>query len=262
MKSFSTTVKVLSERFLADYVRMKALRAVSRSEGALRVHVLPNIGDMLVDQLRREHVRDLLKKVMTRSPRGNGSWDRPRGGKEAARTVLSVLRKMISWGRSEELLKRPDNTASGMESSLPKKRQKDRVLSTNEARIVWQAAETLGYPFGPAYQLVMLTGCRTGEWARSLWPWIDFTTDLLVIPADRYKSDHVHVVPLVVRAVEILNSVQKNSRGRSGDYIFSGTDGAKPLTSWTKAQERMKHAVCAISGEQLIKCPDSVVSGR
>jgi hypothetical protein len=136
------TVKALSERFLSEYVQMRELRAVLKYAGALRVHVIPRIGDVLADTLSREQVCELLRKVMIRVPRKNGPRDRRRGGKEAARTVLAVLRKMISWGISEELLRRRDNAASGMESNLPKKRKKERVLSLDEARIVWRAAET------------------------------------------------------------------------------------------------------------------------
>jgi integrase len=246
------TIKALCERFLTDYVRMKQLRAFIKYEGALRVHVVPRIGDVLADTLTRGQVRELLKSVMVRVPRKSGPRDRWRGGKEAARTVLSVLRKMIAWGTREELLRRKDNPASGMEANLPKKRKKDRVLSLDEARIVWQAAQTLGYPFGPAYQLILLTGCRPGEWARAQRPWIDLKQRLCVIPAERYKSDHVHVVPLVEEAMTILERALRSFRGASGDYIFSGTDGRKPLAGWPKAQERMMRAMCAVSGERAV----------
>jgi integrase len=244
------TIQALSERFLSDYVRMKELRAFIKYEGALRVHVVPRVGGVLADTLSREEVRGLLKRVMVRVPRTDRPRARPRGGKEAARTVLAVLRKMISWGIAEELLRRKDNPASGMESNLPKKRKKERVLSLEEARIVWRAAETLGYPFGPAYRLILLTGCRPGEWARARRPWIDLKQALCVIPAERYKSDHVHVVPLVAEAVAILDEVLAIFRGQSGDYIFSGTDGRRPLAGWPRAQARMMRAMCAVSGER------------
>lgn len=86
---------------------------------------------------------------------------------------MGVLRKMINWGIRERLLKRVDNPVAGMEDNLPKKRSKERVLSLDEARIVWHAAGTLGYPFGPLYRLILLTGCRPGEWARCRSSYID-----------------------------------------------------------------------------------------
>jgi integrase len=187
---------------------------------------------------------------MVRTPRDSSSKSRPRGGKEAARSVVAVLRKMINWGIRERLLKRTDNPLTGMEDNLPKKKRKARVLSLEEARIVWQAAPTLGYPFGPAYQLIMLTGCRPGEWSACLRSYVDLKQKLLVIPADAYKSDHVHVVPLVMQAIEILEDVLSNHRGASGEHILSGTDGKKRLAGWSKAKVRMIRAICAVTGEK------------
>jgi integrase len=243
------TVQQLSERFLRDYVQMKQLRALGKYSGALKVHVIPSLGEALADTLTREQVRLLLRRTLVQMPRKDGPLDRRRGGQEAARTVLAVFRKMIAWGITEELLRRRDNPASGMESNLPKKRKKERVLSLEEARLVWRAADNLGYPFGPAYQLILLTGCRPGEWARARRQWIDLKQHLCVIPAERYKSDHVHVVPLVDEAVKILTRVMLIER-RGGDFIFSGTDGRKPLAGWPKAQARMMGAICALTGER------------
>ena len=244
------TVGSLATKFLDDYVRMKELRAILKYAGVIRVHIEPHIGHVLADVLSRDQVRSVVKKVTVRQVREHGPKGRPRGGKEAARSAITVLRKMINWGIRERLLKRTDNPVSGMEDDLPKKRQKDRVLSLEESRVVWEAAKTLSYPFGPAYQLVLLTGCRPGEWSRCKRGFIDFKQSLLVIPADAYKSDHVHVVPLVPQAIEILERVFEMNTGMSGDYIFSGTDGKRPLTSWSKSQTRMAKALCAVSGDR------------
>ncbi len=169
---------------------------------------------------------------------------------EAARTVLGVLRKMFNWGIREQLLKRTDNPVAGMEDNLPRKRRKERVLSLEEAQIVWSAAGILGYPFGPMYRLILLTGCRPGEWARCRRSYIDLRQSLLVIPAQAYKSDHVHVVPLVPAAVQILEHTFANFAGRRGDFVFSGTDGRAPASGWTKGHSRMLRAMTAVSGER------------
>jgi integrase len=242
------TIKALSEVFITDYVAMRQLRAPNKYRFAIDVHIVPHLGDVLADRLTREQVRAAVKKTMVKKPRGEGGRDRRRGGQEAARTVVSVLRKMLSWASDEDKIKRKDNPASGMEKNLPKKRKGERVLTLDEAREAWRAAASLGYPFGPAYQLIMLTGCRPGEWARCLRPYVHLDQALLVLPADAYKSDHVHIVPLVPDAVEILRDVLMMHPGESGAYIFSGTDGKKPLTSWFKAQIRMRHAMCAHTG--------------
>ena len=245
------TVQALGEKFLSDYVRMREIRALLKYEGALRVHINPSVGDTLADVLTREQVRKLVKATMVRVPRGAGPKDRPRGGREAARTVLGVLRTMLNWAITEALITRKDNPATGMEANLPKKRQRERVLSLEEARVVWRVADSLGYPFGPVYKLILLTGCRPGEWTRCVRSCLDLKQALFVLPADAYKSDHVHVVPLVPEAVKILEDLLVHHQGRNGQYIFSGTDGLKPLAGWTKAQARMLRAICAETGERV-----------
>jgi integrase len=244
------TVRALGEKFLTDYVCMKELRSLTKYEGALSVHVYPRIGEKLADLLTREMMREMLKAILIKQPRGPGRRDRPRGGKEAARTVLTVVRKMLNWGMREKLIKPQDNPMSGMEDNLPKKRRKETVLSLDEARIAWRAAGTLGYPFGPIYRLILLTGCRPSECAECLPAYVDLKQTLLVLPADAYKTDHVHVLPLVPEAVSILDQVLTQHRGPRGDYLFSGTDGERPVSGWNKAQARMLRAYCAESGER------------
>lgn len=247
------TIKALSESFLEDYVKMKELRALAKYSGTIRVHIRPRLGEVNAELLTREQVRATVKQVMVPRARGAGPKDRPRGGKEAARTMLGVLRHMITWGMEEAKLKRKDNPVSGMEKNLPKKKKGERVLSRDEAKTAWRAAGTLGYPFGPVFRLILLTGCRQGEWSRCTRSCIDLEEALLVLPSAAYKSDHVHVVPLVPEAVTILRQVLTDNSTESGEYIFSGTDGRRPLSGWSKAQNRMERAVCTVSGNRVVK---------
>jgi integrase len=243
------TVEALGKRFLEDYARSKELRSARKYEQAILTHINPNIGRVLVDVLDREQVRDLIRKVRIRQPRPDCEKGRARGGSEAARTVIAVLRLLLSWAIRENLIKRADNPASDMEKNLPKKRKKDRVLSLDEARTVWRAASSAGYAFGTHVQLMLLTGCRAGEWAHSLWSWVDLKQKLLVIPAEAYKSDHVHVVPLVPEAMAILKNVPK---GRNGEYILSSTEGAKPIWGIGKFfKTRLPREIIAHTGSAL-----------
>jgi integrase len=56
-------------------------------------------------------------------------------------------------------------------------------------------------------------------------------------------------VPLVPEAVKILEIVLAHYPGKSGDYLFSGTDGRKPVFGWSKAQRRMLKACLEETGE-------------
>jgi len=123
------------------------------------------------------------------------------------------------------------------------------VLSLEERREVWRGAGELGYPSGPLYQLDILTGNRRSEWAKCKLEYLDLKQALQVIPAASYKSDLIHVIPLVPQAVEILNRVLTYHPRSNGPYIFYGTDGEKPASGWTKAQTRMRDAIYANTGE-------------
>jgi integrase len=243
------TVEALGKLFLDEYVKMRELRSFNKYNDAIRVHIGPRLGDHNVEMLGREDVRAAIKKVMVKKERGTDPRDRPRGGKEAARTFVSVLRQMITWGIEEKKLKRQDNPAANMEKNLPKKKKGERVLSLEERREAWRGAGELGYPFGPLYQLDLLTGNRRSEWGKCKLEYLDLRQGLMVIPAASYKSDLVHVIPLVPQAVEIVNWVLNHHPRSKGPYIFSGTDGEKPVSGWNKAQKRMRDAIYANTGE-------------
>ena len=242
------TVAQLGKVFIDEYAKVRELRALRKYKQAIDVHIAPHLGGILADRLTREDVRGAITKVMVKKPRGDGPKDRPRGGKEAARTLVTVLRQMIRWAMEEGKIKRETNPASNMEKNLPKKKRGERVLSLEEARDAWRAAGDLGYPFGPVYQLDLLTGNRRSEWGQCMRDYLDLDQAIQVIPAASYKSDHVHVMPLVPQAIEILKWVLTYHPRSQGPYLFSGTEGAMPISGWSKAQKRMRDAIYAHTG--------------
>ena len=76
---------------------------------------------------------------------------------------------------------------------LGKKSPRKRVLRDNEIRAVWQAAEATGYPYGPLFQLLLLTGARKSELACARWSEIDEERRVLIVPDERHKSKRGHV---------------------------------------------------------------------
>jgi len=242
------TVEALAERFLEDYARSKNLRSARKYEQAIATHILPQLGEVSVDALDREQIRCLIRQVRVPRPRLDTKRGRAHGGIEAARRALGVLRLMVGWAIEERLVNREDNPASRMERHLPKKRKADRVLSIDEVRAVWRAADS-GFAFDNHARLMLLTGCRAGEWARARWPWVNLKQGLLSIPASEYKTNRPHVVPLVPEAVAIL----KNSfKGGKGDYVLSTTEGEKPIRGIAKFyRTRLPSAIATKHGAVL-----------
>ena len=100
---------------------------------------------------------------------------------------------------------RPDNPVRGIEDPISQKSiQRDRKLADRELVLVWRAAEALGYPFGPAVQLLVLTGQRRAEVLEATWDEFDLKARTWTIPRERAKNDREHVVPLSGAALAIL----------------------------------------------------------
>ena len=243
------TVRQLWERFLSDYIESRELRAKQKYALAFSTHIDPVIGSRPAELLTREDARLVMNKAREHRKRADGVRGGRLGGVEAARTAIGVLRQMISWGIEESILKRRDNPVSKLQKNLPTKRTGERVLSMTEARIVFQAAGQIGYPFGTLVQLMLLTACRSAEWSRARRSWIDSQEALSVVPAQGYKSNHVHVVPLVPTAIDLLATIPPP---RTGDFLLSSTGGSRPLQGISKFfRTRLQDQILAQTGQKL-----------
>ena len=119
---------------------------------------------------------------------------------------------------------------------IGKKSHRTRVLSDSELRAFWRATEQMGYPFGPLLQLLALTGQRKSEVADAMWSEFDLKKRLWLIPPERMKGDHPHVVPLAAAAIEILAALP---RFKKGEHLFSSTLGETPVAGFAKAKTRL-----------------------
>lgn len=249
--AYSLTVRKLSEKYLKDYVYSRALDSAKNYEIAFDTHINPIIGDKLAELVTREEAREVMSAARVKRARPKGQKGGQLGGIEAARTTVSVLRQMYSWAIDESVLKRKDNPVSKMQKNLPKQKRGETVLTLKETRIVWQAAVDCGYPFGTHAQLMLLSGCRLDEWASAQDVWIDLDEALMVVPSDSYKSDHVHVVPLVPQAIEILKATPAPT---SGPYMLSSTGGRVPIQGISKFfNTQLRDQIIANTGAPLAK---------
>jgi integrase len=98
----------------------------------------------------------------------------------------------------------------------------------------------MGYPFGPLFRLLLLTGLRLNEAADAKWSEFDTRNGVWIIPAARMKgkdgrvSDHV--VPITDDIAAILKSLP---RFKSGGYLFSVTFGKRPVWVSYKVKKRL-----------------------
>jgi Arm DNA-binding domain len=191
------TIEALSKVYLDECVRSRELDSLALYENGFEIHINPQVGSVLAELATREDARKVMNEARKKRPNPSGRRGSTIGGIEAARTAIRVLRSMFSWAITEKKLKRQDNPCSTMANNLPKAKRGEVVLSVAEARIVYQAARECGYPFGTYTQQLLLSAHRKAEWAEAEKSEVDLKEALFVVSADKYKSDHVHVMPLV-----------------------------------------------------------------
>lgn len=194
----ANTVAAVASDFIRLYCQRRN-RSWREQEAILRRHVLPRLGDLSIDAVRRRDVARVLDEL--------GHMP------QAARVTLAALRKMFNWAIERGIVEANPCTVI---KAAPIRRR-DRVLSDDELQRVWHAADTAGYPFGGYVKMLILTGCRRGEIAGLRWSDID--GDVFTIAAENYKTGRPHVVPLSRLALEVLASVPQ-IEGVS--HVFAG----------------------------------------
>ncbi len=106
-----------------------------------------------------------------------------------------------------------------------KYRPRTRVLTDDELRKVWRAAEDYGYPFGSIVQLLILTGQRRSEIGKLKWSYI--SNERITLPPEIVKNNREHSIPLSQMAAGILNEAPQ-----LGEYVFPARGLTTPFRGW------------------------------
>jgi integrase len=123
--------------------------------------------------------------------------------------------------------------------------ERERVLSEAEIAEVWAAADTLGYPFGPFYKLLILTLQRREEVAGMRWSEISEDIARWTLPGARMKNGKPHIVHLSGAANGVLGSI---SRIEGCDLVFSTTTYRLTAKENAEPKGKRKREPTSISG--------------
>jgi integrase len=122
----------------------------------------------------------------------------------------------------------------GLRRPTKDERARERVLSADEIRSLWLAADAVGGPACSVIKLLLLTGQRRSEVAGMTWG--EINGGVWSLPGSRTKNGEPHSIPLPKQALAEIEQ-----QPRIGDYVFSN-DGTKPVGDFT----RPKKAIDAI----------------
>jgi integrase len=161
-----------------------------------------------------------------------------RGKLYQAHNLLGHIRRLFNWAIARGVYGLDRSPCDRMKPRevIGAKASRTRVLNDAELRALWAATEQLGYPYGPMFRLLALTGQRRGEVAEARWSEFDLEKRLWVIPAERMKMATAHVVPLTDEAIAILRALPRFNRG---EHLFSTTFGIKSVNDFSKAKLRL-----------------------
>lgn len=231
------TVQELIDKYVAD-LSSRGVRTAGNIEKLLKRHIVPAWGHRDVVSINRGDLVELLEQVrtpckVTKTTKAGRPSRARRGGAGAALEVRRWARSLFEF--AVELGVLVTNPFNGLRSR-DRRRCRSRVLSMEELRAVWQCAQGLEYPFGAYFQLLILTGARRSEWANARREWLDPLVTRLEIPAQHYKSDRPQVTPLSALARSIVSKLPAHE---DGSYLFSTTNGARPISGFSKAKARI-----------------------
>ena len=197
----------LLNNLFADYQKAKAgLRSMGEITRIFQRDILPALGTMRAEDVKRSDVSKMLDKLSERSP-----------------TVASNARKRLSAFYNWALPRLPDNAVNPVAGSVsaPPPAARERVLSANELTALWKVLGDEEEPWRTALRLLILTGQRRGEVFDAAWSEFDLDGALWTIPAARAKNGKVHLVPLAPQVVDLLRALPRNGR------VFANVADAK-----------------------------------
>src|SRR5712691_9623995 len=212
-RATSNSLESIAEEYLKREGRGGKLRTLPQRRAMLARLVYRTLGARQIDEIKRTDIVRLLDKIEDEN------------GPVMADRTLATLRRLMNWhaGRSDDFR---SPIVRGMTRTKTKERARERVLTDDELRAVWRAAEDAPGPAGAFVQFLLLTGARRSEaagMARGELDGADWT-----LPARRNKTKVDLVRPLSAAAMTAIGKLPGIGKG---DLIFT-TDGERPLSTF------------------------------
>ena len=186
----------------------------------LEKRAFPVIGEMPVDQIRREDVLRILTPIWNKHP-------------EVARKLRQRTRSVLAWAQAHGHAEH-NSAGEGIDGALPampKQKAHYRALPFAEVPQALEVIEASRASLAAklCFRFVVLTTCRSGEARAATWHEIDENERLWVIPGSRMKGGAEHRQPLSDAALDVLKQTRKLDDG-SGLLFPSPMRRGRPLS--------------------------------
>jgi integrase len=217
------TIGDLAELYIEKWAKPKK-RSWKADDNLLRRKVLPTWRHRAIVDITRRDCLTLVELVAATAP-------------IVANRVASLLSKLFNFALDRGLV--PVSPAT----RIPRpgqERQRDRVLTDDDLRTLWQSFDGLEPMMGAFYKLRALTAQRGGEVASMRWPDVDLEAGWWTVPSTRSKNKLAHRVPLNPSALALLLTLRATA---AADAVF--VLGAKHRSKGAGARGKRQQSAAA-----------------
>ena len=212
LKAVPTFSRFITETYL-PFAR-SSKRSWRTDETVLRIHILPTIGRLTIDQVSNTHVAKILNR-MRQCGYASGTTNR----------VLVLFRFIFNLARNWGVAGVGKNPSEGFRTAPDVCRE--RFLTNLEAqRLLTVLADDENQVAAKAIRLLLLTGARRNEITQARWEYVDWEKNTLLVPVS--KTGRPRLITLNAPAVDVLLSI---ARTRSNKFIFPSPVTGRPCPS-------------------------------
>jgi len=230
LRSQENSFVAVAEQYIKRHISKTRKAAIVERE--LRREFIKRWGARPITEITQHDVVAVIDEVVDR------------GALYQAHNLLGHIRTLFNWAIARGVygLDRSPCDRLRPAAVIGKKLARQRVLNDDELCAFWRAGGELGYPYGPLFRMLALTGQRKSEVAEARWSEFDLAKRLWIIPTERMKADAAHVVPLADDVIALLASLPQFHKG---DHLFSTTFGVRAVNGFSKAKTNLDKAILA-----------------
>jgi integrase len=214
-------VEAVAARFVSQHAKRNLKAGTAQEvERLLQKEIVGPWRGRRLAQITRADIHAMLDSIVER------------GSPVQANRALAALRTMCRWAVERGLI--DANPCTGIRAPSVET-ARDRVLSDDELKAVWQAAEALDQPYREFIQLLILTGQRRSEVAEMRWSESDLDAGLWILPKERAKNHRQHEIPLSDSVIGILRAMPQIG---GSDFVFT-LYGRRPMCGFHLIKNRL-----------------------
>jgi integrase len=217
-KSAQRSFRTVAEDYIkAHEPGWKNQKHAAQWRSTLETHAYPILGSILVADVTKENVIDVLTPIWTTLPE---TASRVRG------RIESVLSYAMQRGLRPEGLN-PARWRGGLDKVLAatskvKKVEHFAAMPIDEVGAFMTKLRAANGVGARCLEFAILTAARSNEARGALWSEIDIENRLWTIPAERMKAEREHRVPLSEPAIELLKALDREP---GSDLVFTAPRG-------------------------------------